>query len=93
MDGKLVATLSHKDLANGWNMSTLRAGPLGERADKIYGLIRALQGSLNNAWRTASKEKNQEKLAAAQKAITENEVQLQAAVQPVPIHFEIAPVK
>ena len=93
MDGKLVATLSHKDLANGWNMSTLRDGPLGERADKIYGLISALQGSLNNAWRTASKEKNQEKLAAAQKAITENEVQLQAAVQPVPIHFEIAPVK
>ena len=91
MDGKLVATLSHQDLATGWNMGTLHGGPLGERADRINGLINTLQNSLNNAWRTASKEKNPEKLAAAQKAIDETEAQLQAAVQPAPIHFEIVP--
>ena len=93
MDGKPVATLSQKELANGWNMGTLHAGPLGERADKINGLINTLQSSLNTAWRSASKDKNQEKLAAAQKAIDETEAQLQAAVQPAPIHFEIVPVK
>ena len=75
------------------NMSTLRQGPLGERADRINFLISALQNSLNTAWRAASKDKNQEKLSVAQKAIDENEAKLQAAVQPVPIHFEIAPAK
>ena len=93
MDGKIVATLSHKELANGWNMGTLHSGPLGERADRINGLINTLQNPLNTAWRAASKEKNQEKLAAAQKAIDETESQLQAAVQPTPIHFEIFPAK
>ena len=93
MDGSLVATLSDKELAKGWNISTSNAGPLAARADKINGLIADLQGGLNNNWRAASKEKNQEKLAAAQKAIDECEAKLQAAVQPAPIHFEIAPVK
>jgi len=93
MDGKPVATLSNKELATGWNMSTLREGPLGEQANKINGLINELQGSLNTAWRAASKAKDQEKLAAAQKAIDENEAKLQVAVQPAPIHFEIAPAK
>ena len=93
MDGKPVATVSDKELAKGWNMSTLRLGPLGERADKINGLIYTLQNPLNSNWRAASKDKSQEKLAAAQKAIDENEAKLQAAVQPVAIHFEIAPAK
>ena len=93
MDGKPVATVSSKALAQGWNMSLLREGPLGERADKIMTLIGELQGPLNIAWRTASKENNQEKLQAAQKAIDENEAKLQAAIQPVPIQFEIAPAK
>ena len=93
MDGKPVATLSDKELAKGWNMSTLRQGPLGDRADKINGLIYSLQNPLNANWRAASKDKSQEKLAVAQKAIDETEAKLQAAVQPVAIHFEIAPVK
>ena len=93
MDGKPVATLSDKELAQGWNMSTVRQGPLGERADQINALIAALQSPLNANWRAASKDKNPEKLAAAQKAIDETEAKLQAAVQPEAIHFEIAPVK
>ena len=97
MEGKPVATLSNKELANGWNMSTLRAGPLAERAAKINAIINELQGGLLNQvglninWRAASKAKDQEKLAAAQKAIDECETKLQAAIQPAPIRFEIAP--
>ena len=93
LDGILVATLSHKELAKGWNISTCQDGPLAARADKINSLIADLQGGINNNWRLASKEKNQEKLAAAQKAIDETEAKLQVAVQSVPIHFEIAPAK
>ena len=91
MNGKPAATLSHTELANGWNMSTVREGPIAEQATKITGLISELQGGLNNVWRTASKAKDQAQLATAQKAIDENEVKLQAAVQPVAIQFEIAP--
>ena len=93
MDGKPVATLSSKELAQGWNMSDLQEGPIAERAAKICTLIDELQNPLNNAWRAASKEKNQDKLKAAQKAMDENEGKLQAAVQPMPIHFVIAPAK
>ena len=93
MDGKAVATLSNKELAKGWNMSTLSEGPIGDRATKINALIAELQNPLNSTWRAASKEKSQEKLAAAQKAIDECEAKLQAAVQPAPIRFEITPVK
>ena len=91
MEGKPVATLSNKELAKGWNMSTLAEGPLADRATNILNLINNLQTTLNVNWRAASKEKNQEKLAEAQKAIDEAEGKLQAAVQPAPIHFEIAP--
>jgi len=90
MDGKPVTTLSNKELAKGWNMSTISQGPVMDRAVKINALVTELQGVLNNNWRAASKEKDQEKLAAAQKAIDECEAKLQAAVQPAPIHFEIA---
>ena len=95
MDGTLIATLSNKELAQGWNMGAVTEGPLGKRAAKILALINQLQGQgpgqLNDSWRAASKEKDQAKLAAAQKAIDECEAKLQEAVQPAPIHFEIAP--
>lgn len=86
MDGRPVATLSNKELAAGWNM-----GPQGERSTKILALVQDLQGNLNNAWRAASKEKDEVKLAAAQQAIEKCEAELQAACQPVPIRFEITP--
>jgi hypothetical protein len=44
----------------------------------------------NNEWRAASKAKDAEKRAAAQKAIEECEAEIQAAVQPVALKFEIA---
>ena len=68
-------------------------GPLGKRANVLQFLIRELQKPLNNAWRAASKEKNPEKLAAAQKAIEECEAKVQAACQPEPIRFAVEPVK
>jgi hypothetical protein len=59
----------------------------------LLGLINQLQDPLNNAWRAASKEKNPEKIAAAQKAIDECEAKVEAACQPEPIRFAIEPVK
>jgi len=68
MDGKPVATLTNKELAKGWNMSALQEGPIAERAAKICALIDELQNPLNNAWRAASKDKDQGKLEAAPSA-------------------------
>ncbi len=90
INGKPAATLSAQELAAGWNMTTAFEGVLGERSVAINGLIAKLQSGLNTEWRLQSKAKDAEKLAAAQKAIEECERELQAAVQPVPLHFEIA---
>jgi hypothetical protein len=89
IDGKPAATLTEKDLAAGWNMSTVFEGALAERSTKILDLTTKLEVKLNNDWRAASKEKNQEKLAAAQTAIDDCEHELQAACRPAPLHFEI----
>jgi hypothetical protein len=100
INGKEIATVSDKDLAKGWNVAGVLTGPFGDRAIAIDALIAKLQsgqaakdnvpGGLNAEWRAASKEKNAEKLAAAQKAIEEIETEIQKAVQPVPWKFEIA---
>jgi hypothetical protein len=70
-------------------MSTVFQGELAERSTKIVELVAKLQGKLNNDWRAASKEKNPEKLAAAQAAIDECERDLRAACKPAPLHFEV----
>jgi lysophospholipase L1-like esterase len=93
IDGKPAATLTEKQLGAGWNMSTVFEGALADRSNKINALIATLQGKLNNDWRAASKEKNTEKLAAAQKAIDESESEVKAACQPALLHFEIQPAK
>ena len=93
MNDKPVATLSHKVLAAGWNMSGIVEGPLGERATRILDLINQLQLPLNSAWRVASKQKNPATLAAAQQAIDECEAKVQAACQPEAIRFAIELVK
>lgn len=93
IDGKPAAIVTEKELAAGWNMSTVFDGALGERSTKIVGLIAKLQGKLNNDWRAASREKSQEKLAAAQTAIDECEREVRAACQPPPLKFEIQPAK
>lgn len=93
IDGKPAATLSDKELAAGWNMSTVFEGALADRSTRIIGLIARLEGKLNTDWRAASKEKNQEKLTAAEAAIDATEKELQAACEPAPLHFEIQPAK
>lgn len=93
IDDKPAATLTDKELSGGWNMSTVFQGALADRSVKVLDLISKLQGKLNNDWRAASKEKNQEKLAAAQSAIDECERDLQAACRPAPLHFEVRPAR
>ena len=91
MNGTAVAKLTAKDLAAGWNMSTLSEGVIAQRNEKIVELITKLQGGLNSQWRDASKTKQVDKLAACQRAIDECEVQLAEACNPVAIKFEIRP--
>jgi lysophospholipase L1-like esterase len=93
MNGTAVAKLSAKDLAAGWNMSTVAEGVIAQRGEKIAGLVATLQGPLNNPWRAASKAKQADKLADCQKAIDACEAQLAEACQPVAIKFEIRPAK
>jgi len=90
INGKPAATVSAKDLAAGWNISTVFEGELADRATKINALITNLEGKLNIEWRAASKAKEEDKLAAAQKAIDDAEGEIQKAIQPVPLKFEIA---
>ncbi len=89
INGKPAATVTAKELAAGWNMTTAFDGALGERSTAILAQIGKLQTGLNNSWRAASKANDAEKLAAAQKAIEECEAEIQAAVQPVPLRIEI----
>jgi len=89
INGKPAATLTEKELAAGWNISTVFEGAIADRSTHVIGLIANLQGKLNNDWRAASKEKNAEKLAAAQKAIDAAETEVRAACQPVAWRFEI----
>ena len=89
IDGRPAATVSAKELAAGWNMTAVFEGVLGDRANTIGTLIAKLQGPMNIDWRVASKAKDADKLAAAQKAIDEGEAAVQAAIQPVALHFEI----
>jgi hypothetical protein len=89
INGKSAATLSEKEFAAGWNMSTVFQGALAERSAKIMELINTLEGKLNNDWRTASKDKNADKLAAAQKAIDAVEAELKTACEPVALKFEV----
>jgi hypothetical protein len=90
IEGKPAGKVSAKDLAAGWNLTTAFDSVIGERANNVATLIGKLQSPLNNEWRAASKEKNAEKLAAAQKAIDDMEAEIQKAIQPVPLHFEIS---
>lgn len=91
--GVEAATVSAADLAKGWNMATLADGAVAQNGAKIVDLIGNLQGKLNTAWRTASKEKDADKLAEAQKAIDSAEAELAEACRPMPIEFSIRPAK
>jgi lysophospholipase L1-like esterase len=90
IDGKPAATVSAKQLAEGWNISTVFEGALADRATRINALIANLEGKLNTDWRAASKANEEDRLEVAQKAIERAEDEIQKAIQPVPLHFEIA---
>ncbi len=89
INGSPAGSISAKELNDGWNLTTITEGFLAKRSQEIQALISKLQSPLNQEWRAASKANDSEKLAAAQKAIDEIEAQIQAAVQPVPLKFEI----
>jgi lysophospholipase L1-like esterase len=86
IDGKPAAKATAKQLAEGWNMTLA----MSERSSAIGKLVQQLQSPLNQAWRKASKEKDAEKVAAAQAAIEACEKDLQALVQPVPVKVGIS---
>ena len=89
IEGKPAATLDASELAAGWNITSAFDGAVGERSTKILAAIGNLQGKLNNDWRAASKEKDEAKLAEAQKAIDAADAEVRAACAPVAWHFEI----
>lgn len=86
IDGKPAAKATSKQLAEGWNMTLA----MTERSSAIGKLVQQLQSPLNQAWRKASKEKDAEKIAAAQAAIEACEKELQALIQPVPVKVAIS---
>ena len=85
-----VATVSAQQLAEGWNITTAYDGPLGDRSQQILNLISKLESPLNQAWRAASKANDTAKLEQVQKEIEATEAQIQTAVQPVALKFEIS---
>lgn len=87
INGKPAAKVTEKELAAGWNIASAQEGVVAERAATIVGLVAKLQGGLNNNWRAASKAKDADKLAAAQKAIEDCEAELRAACQPIALKF------
>jgi lysophospholipase L1-like esterase len=84
-----AAVVTEKELADGWNMSTVFQGALAERSKSILKLIGELELGENNAWRAASKTHDKDKLAAAQKQIDATEADLRKACEPTPLRFKI----
>lgn len=89
INGRPAGSVSARELNGGWNLTAVTEGFLAKRAQEILALINRLQAPLNKEWRAASKANDPEKLAAAQKAIDDVESQIQAAILPVPLKFEI----
>jgi len=89
INGKPAATVPGPELVAGWNMTKVATGVLAERVNAITALLARLQGPLNTNWRVASKTNDVAGMAAAQTAIDQAEVEIQTAIQPVPLHFEI----
>jgi lysophospholipase L1-like esterase len=89
INGKPAATLDATELAAGWNITSAFDSAVGERAVKILAAIGNLQGKLNTEWRAASKDKNAEKLAAAQSAVDAADAELRTVCAPAAWHFEI----
>ena len=91
--GKEAGKVTADELAKGWNLTTLEGGAITERGAKIVEQINKLQNPLNNAFRGASKAKDEAKLAEAQKDIEAAEAELTKLVQPEAVEFVIKPAK
>jgi lysophospholipase L1-like esterase len=91
INGQPAASLDSKELAAGWNITSAFDGAVGERSTTILNAIAKLQSKLNTDWRAASKDKDEAKLAAAQKAIEDADAEVHTACAPVAWHFEIEP--
>jgi lysophospholipase L1-like esterase len=109
IDGKKVATISKDDLwsPNAWNMSELTEGPIAEQCQVVLNLIRKKEAAVSAyrdvanwkapAWLddpalyVAGKQKAE--LDRLMKKVIEATAEVNAAAQPKPHHFEIAPAK
>jgi len=92
IDGEVVATVAGKELARGWNMAMV-GGPITKQGREVLALIfkkNEIEGVLWSAqirpWRKAERP-------GLQKQIDDLEVQITAACQPRPHHFEVKPTE
>ncbi len=93
MNGKPLAKVTARELAEGWNLSTATSGALAERGNAILSEIALLQGSLNNAFRAASRSGDAAKIAEAAKALDAQDAKIAALCRPAPAQFVIAPAR
>ena len=107
IDGTKVATVESAELTKGWNMSELTEGPIAAQCQAVLNLIQKKESAVS-AYREAAKWKPPAVLhdpaleAAGQhkaemdrlmKAVIAASAEINAAAQPKPHHFVIAPAK
>jgi lysophospholipase L1-like esterase len=93
VNGTSSAVVTAEQLAKGSNMTSVAKGPIAERGAQIIAAIAKLQGTLNNAFRTASKNQENDKRAEAQKEIDAAEAELAKLCRPTPLEFVLRPLK
>jgi lysophospholipase L1-like esterase len=107
IDGEKVATVGADELAKGWNMSELTAGPIAAQCRSVLEMIarkealvsqyRALavpwapERDKNPAWNTP--EKRKAGMAQLKNDLPAADAEIHNAAQPKPHHFEITPAK
>jgi lysophospholipase L1-like esterase len=108
IDGVKVATVSAEELGKGWNMSELTEGPIAAQCQDILTLIQKKEVAVS-AYRDVSKwtgpawlvndptadvaGKQKAELDRLMKNVMAASAAVNAAAQPKPHHFEIAPAK
>jgi len=90
IDGALAATVSAKDLAKGWNMST-SAGPITKQARDVLALIFSKNLLGQTLWEMQLHPERAAKKADVEKQLADLEAQITATCQPKPHHFELKP--
>ena len=108
IDGKKVATISNEELRpEGWNMSELTEGPIAAQCQTVLSLIQKKEAAVS-AYRDTAKwkapawlndpaldiaGKQKAELDRLMKNVIAASAEVNAAAQPKPHHFEIAPAK